>query len=68
MTEENTEYADGYKEGWKAGFNDGKAIGYVDAKVRARLGIEIACDSLELPGNQEAVIRRALDNTIGKLP
>lgn len=61
----NGEYVEGYKAGWSAGYTDGKGTGYVDAKVRARLGIEAACDHLDLSRAQRDVLIRTSNNILG---
>ncbi len=71
MPDEPDKYIEGYREGHKAGhgvgYTDGKGAGYSDAKVRAHLALEAACDQIGLPGSQREVLMRALDNVLGKV-
>lgn len=69
--EKEVAYADGYREGRKAGYADGvvggKGIGYSDAKTRSRLALDAAFDRLETPSRHRDVFILAHDNIVGRV-
>lgn len=68
MTEKpDGEYQRGFLEGWKAGYEDGKSVGYVDAKVRSRLALEAVCEQIGAPRELRQKLMRAADNVVGKV-
>lgn len=58
-----------YVEGWKAGlalgYAEGRASGYMDAKLRSRFALEAAADAALLSRAQRDELTRAQDAAVG---